>query len=430
MRRREKMNWFSRVTILSVAAMLPVIFTVPLSASPSVTMEPAVVKIGDKITVTIESDGWILKGGPIVKGPGEGSLTSTGGTLTATGPGYVIVSTYWVHPNGNCGEEEMSATGTTTVIEIRLSLITYRLPISFTVSNQIQPKGEAEKLLEELDSQLYGLKQYLESISPDLWTRESALEALKKTLDLRKNMTRIIIFPNKYYMVNGTVIFFGLKDFKIPIYVSTYPIAGYDALLTETSDKLLSTSTYGKETGKCSGKIGTTNFVDYYYLSGNYGKFNLLATEKLTSATGKLGDVVITNDAEEDLALAAIRDYKIDEKYIKKIVEDINERADKCQFIAHIAQGIAIAIKKQNPVNVVNAALFQADALVLGSVSLTLRRAARNFNEKAGKLIEGALQDTINRIQIVPEKAPVSEPENDSWKNMNTPPWSDYELLP
>jgi len=114
------MNWFSRVTILSVAAMLPVIFTVPLSASPSVTMEPAVVKIGDKITVTIESDGWILKGGPIVKGPGEGSLTSTGGTLTATGPGYVIVSTYWVHPNGNGGEEEMSATGTAKVVFVSL----------------------------------------------------------------------------------------------------------------------------------------------------------------------------------------------------------------------------------------------------------------------------------------------------------------------
>ncbi|HPO90533.1 MAG TPA: hypothetical protein PLJ44_05440 [Victivallales bacterium] len=109
------MNWFSRVAILSVATMVPVIFTVPLSASPSVTLEPAVVKVGDKITVTIESDGWILKGGPIVKGPAEGSLTSTGGTLTATGPGYVIVSTYWVHPNGNGGEEEMSATGTAKV---------------------------------------------------------------------------------------------------------------------------------------------------------------------------------------------------------------------------------------------------------------------------------------------------------------------------
>ena len=114
------MNWFSRVAILSVATMLPVIFTLSLSASPSVTMEPAVVKIGDKITVTIESDGWILKGGPIVKGPAEGSLTSTGGTLTATGPGYVIVSTYWVHPNGNGGEEEMSATGTTTVIDLSI----------------------------------------------------------------------------------------------------------------------------------------------------------------------------------------------------------------------------------------------------------------------------------------------------------------------
>ena len=113
---------------------------VSIFASPSVTMEPAVVKVGDKITVTIESDGWILKGGPIVKGPAEGSLTSTGGTLTATGQGYVIVSTYWVHPNGNDGEEEMSATGTTTVVTVEIT----KCPDRMLVEGKFIVKAEAK----------------------------------------------------------------------------------------------------------------------------------------------------------------------------------------------------------------------------------------------------------------------------------------------
>jgi len=118
------MNWFSKkIAVLSGAVILSAIFTTSLSAKPSVTMEPKVVKVGDKITVTIESDGWILKGGPTVKGPAEGSLTSSGGTLTATEPGYVIVTTYWEPPKGNAGEEEMNASATATVVFVNLEPI-------------------------------------------------------------------------------------------------------------------------------------------------------------------------------------------------------------------------------------------------------------------------------------------------------------------
>jgi hypothetical protein len=206
------------------------------------------------------------------------------------------------------------------------------------------------------------------------------------------------------------------KDHQIAI--NSLP-DGLNVPVSETTDEVTSTYSYGKEYGRLQKVSSTkTQYYQKYFINGNYGKVELEAVESVTGAYDT-GNVYHSCESEESVALKAIAIYYGNDEKIKNAILGLGLEQD---VLTGLSVAVVLAAAFSPPPLKLALAAAAAKLQIRARICAVEERLLKQFGPKINQSI---IKDTIEKAEVLPEESPSKGKEDDRWKPL-PPQWADY----